>query len=149
MAAAPPRLAGRSRQRAGPMPFDGIRSSALVRTITDVLEALPDHFRKEIRLAQAEFSEKIKDGVKASVWMIVAGFLALITFFILIEAAIFGIASLGLALHWSCLIVAAVIGAAAAGSFFYGRSTMPDTLVPARSVREINEDIRTVKEQLT
>ena len=42
-----------------------------------------------------------------------------------------------------------LIGAAAAGSFFYGRSTMPDTLVPARSVREINEDIRTVKEQLT
>ena len=45
------------------MPFDGIRNSALVRTITDVLEALPDLFRKEIRLALAEFSEKIKDGV--------------------------------------------------------------------------------------
>jgi hypothetical protein len=131
------------------MPFDGVRNSAFIRTITDVLEALPDLFRKEIRLAQVEFSEKIKDGVKASVWMIVAGFLALISFFILIEAAIFGIASLGLALHWSCLIVAAAIGATAAGSFFYGRSTMPDTLVPARSVREINEDIRTVKEQLT
>jgi hypothetical protein len=131
------------------MPFDGIRNSAFIRTITDVLEALPDLFRKEIRLAQVEFSEKIKDGVKASAWMIVAGFLALIVFFILIQAAIFGIASLGLALHWSCLIVAAVIGAAAAGSFFYGRSTMPDTLVPGRSVREINEDIRTVKEQLS
>jgi Putative Actinobacterial Holin-X, holin superfamily III len=131
------------------MPFDGIRNSALVRTITDVLEAFPDLFRKELRLALAEFSEKIKDGVTASVWMIVAGFLALISFFILIEAAIFGVASLGLALHWSCLIVAAVIGAAAAGAFFYGHSTMPDTLVPARSVREINEDIRTVKEQLT
>jgi hypothetical protein len=131
------------------MPFDGIRSSAFIRTITDVLDALPDLFRKEIRLAQVEFSEKIKDGVKAGVWMIVAGFLALISFFILIEAAIFGIASLGLALHWSCLIVAAAIGAAAAGSFLYGRSAMPDTLVPARSAREINEDIKTVKEQLT
>lgn len=131
------------------MPFDGIRNSALIRTITDVLEALPDLFRKEVRLALAEFSEKAKDGVKASVWMIVAGFLALISFFILIEAAIFGIASLGLALHWSCLIVAAAIGAAAAGSFLYGHSTMPDTLVPARSVREISADIRTVKEALT
>ena len=131
------------------MPFDGLRNSALVRTLADLLEALPDLFRKEIRLAQAEVGEKINDGVKASVWMIVAGFLAVIAFFILIEAVIFGIASLGLALHWSCLIVAAANGAAAAGSFFYGRSTMPDTLVPARSVREINEDIRTVKEQLT
>ena len=126
------------------MPFDGVRDSALVRTIADVLEALPDLFRKEIRLALAEFSQKLSDGVKASVWMLVAGFLAVISFFILIEAAIFGIASFGLALHWSCLIVAAVIGAAAAGSFFYSRSTMPDTLVPARSVREIAEDVRTV-----
>lgn len=131
------------------MPFDGIRNSALVRTLTDVLEALPELFRKEVRLAQTEFSEKIRDGVKASAWIIVAGFLALISFFVLIEAAIFGIASLGLAIHWSCLIVAAVIGAAAAGAFFYGRSAMPNTLVPARSAREINEDIRTVKEQLT
>lgn len=131
------------------MPLDGIRNSALLRTITDVLEALPDLFQKEIRFAQLEFSEKIKDGVKASVWMIVAGVLALVTFFILIEAAIFSIASFGLALHWSCLIVAAVLGAAAAGSFFFGRSTMPATLVPTRSVREINEDIRTVKEQLS
>src|SRR5690348_11961807 len=134
MAAASARPTGQPLKRAGPMPFDGIRNSALIRTITDVLEALPDLFRKEIRLAQAEFSEKIKGGVKASVWMIVAGFLAVISFFVLIEAAIFGIASFGLAVHWSCLIVATVIGAGAAASFFYGRSTMPDTLVPARSV---------------
>jgi hypothetical protein len=72
-----------------------------------------------------------------------------VTFFILIEAAIFGIASLGVALHWSCLIVAAVLATAAGGSFLYGRSTMPDTLVPTRSVQEVSEDIRTVKEQLT
>src|SRR5947209_15084034 len=122
------------------MPFDGIRNSALIRTITDLLEAVPDLFRKEIRLALAEFSQKAKDGVKASVWMLAAGFLALISFFILIEAVIFGIASLGLALHWSCAIVAAILGAAAGGSFFYGHSTMPDTLVPARSVREISAD---------
>lgn len=144
-----PAHGGRRPRRANQMPFDGIRNSALVRTLADVLEALPDLLRKEIRLAQAEFSEKIKDGVKASVWMIVAGFLALISLFILIEAVIFGIASLGLALHWSCLIVAAVIGGAAAGFYFYGRSALPDTLVPVRSAHEISEDIRVVKEKLT
>ena len=64
------------------MPFDGLRNSALVRTVADMLEALPDLFRKEIRLAQAEFTEKIKDGVKASAWMIVAGLLGFVTFFI-------------------------------------------------------------------
>jgi len=93
------------------MPFDGIRNSALVRTLADVLEDLPDLLQKEMRLAQAEFTEKIKNGVHASVWMMVAGLLGLVTFFILIQAAIFAIASLGLALHWSCLIVAAVVDA--------------------------------------
>ena len=131
------------------MPFDGVRNSALIRSISDVLEALPDLCRKEIRLAQAEFSRNISDGVKASAWMIVAAFLALITFFILIEAVIFGIASFGLALHWSCLIVAALLGGAAAASFIYGRSSLPDTLLPARSTRQMTENIQTIKENLT
>ena len=131
------------------MPFDGVRNSVLVRTLADVLDDLPDLLQKEVRLAQAEFTEKIRDGAQASVWMMVAGLLGFVTFFILIEAAIFAIASLGLALHWSCLIVAAVIGGCSAAAFFYGRSTMPNTLVPTRSVSQVNEDIRTVKEQLT
>jgi hypothetical protein len=131
------------------MPFDGVRNSVLVRTLADVLDGLPDLLQKEVRLAQAEFIEKIKDGGQASVWMMVAGLLGLVTFFILIEAAIFAIASLGLALHWSCLIIAAVIGGCAATAFLYGRSIMPNTLVPTRSVSQVNEDIRTVKEQLT
>ena len=131
------------------MPFDGLRNSALVRTLADVLDDLPDLFQKEIRLAQAEFTEKIKDGVQASAWVMLAGLLGVVAFFILIQAAIFAIASLGLALHWSCLIVASVIGGCAATAFLYGRSTMPNTLVPTRSVSQVNEDVRTVKEQLT
>jgi hypothetical protein len=130
------------------MPFDGIRNSTLVRTFADVLDALPDLFRKEIRLAQVEFTEKIKDAVQAGAWMLVAGFLGLMTVFILLQAAIFAIASFGVALHWSCLIVAGVLAGIAAAAFFYGRSTMPKTLVPTRSVREITEDVRTVKEQM-
>jgi hypothetical protein len=126
------------------MTFDGIHNSALVRTLADVLDDLPVLFQKEIRLAQAEFTQQIKDGVQASAWMMVAGLLGLITFFILLQAAIFAIASLGLALHWSC-----VIGGCAAAAFLYGRSTMPNTLVPTRSVSQVNEDVRTVKEQLT
>src|SRR5271165_5531908 len=131
------------------MPFDGIRNSALVHTLADVLDDLPDLFQKEIRLAQAEFTEKIKDGVQASAWMIVAGLLGLVTFFILLQAAIFAIASLGLALHWACLIVAAVIGGCAAATFLYGRFTMPNTFVPTRSISQVSEDVRIVKEQVT
>jgi hypothetical protein len=131
------------------MAFDGLRNSALVSTLADVLDDLPDLFRKEIRLAQAEFTGKIKDGVQASAWMMVAALLGVVTFFILLQAAIFAIASLGLALHWACLIVAAVVGACAVAAFLYGRSTMPNTLVPTRTVTQVNEDVRTMKEQLT
>jgi Putative Actinobacterial Holin-X, holin superfamily III len=131
------------------MPYDGIRNAALIRTVADVLGDLPELMQKEVRLAQAEFTEKIKDGVHASAWMMVAALLGLVTFVILCEAAIFAIASLGLALYWSCLIVAAVIGGCAAATFLYGRSTMPNTFVPTRSVSQVSEDIRTVKEQLT
>ncbi|MBV9824107.1 MAG: phage holin family protein [Alphaproteobacteria bacterium] len=131
------------------MQLDGIRNSALVRAIIDTLEALPDLFRSELRLAQAEISEKIKGGIKASVWLITAAFLALVCFLILVEALIFGIASFGLALHWSCLIVAAVIGGIAAGAFFAGRSALPDPILPVRSARQVSEDVRTVKEQLS
>jgi len=130
------------------MPFDGIRNSALVRALADLLNDLPDLLQKEIRLAQAETVAKIKDGVQASVWIVVAALLGLVAFFILIQAAIFAIASLGLALHWSCLIVAVVIGGCAAAAYLYGRSTMPNTLVPTRSVSQVNEDVRIMKEEL-
>ena len=62
------------------MPLDGLRNSALLCTLADVLDDLPDLFQKEIRLAQAEFTGKIKDGVQASAWMMVAGLLGVVTF---------------------------------------------------------------------
>ena len=71
---------------ASSMPFDGLRNSALVRALADVLDDLPELVQKQIRLVRAEITEKIKDGVQASVWMMVAGLLGLVTLFILIQA---------------------------------------------------------------
>jgi Putative Actinobacterial Holin-X, holin superfamily III len=72
--------AGPTDARDTPMPFDGLRNSALVRILADVLDDLPDLVQKEIRLAQAEFTGKIKDGVQAGVWIMVAGLFGLINF---------------------------------------------------------------------
>jgi hypothetical protein len=47
------------------------------------------------------------------------------------------------------LLVAAVLAASAIAIFFYGRSLAEDDLMPKRSARQINQDIRTAKEQLT
>ena len=68
---------------------------------------------------------------------------------LVVEAAVFALASFGLALHWSCLLVAAVLIAIAAAAFFHGRSLTDDDLLPSRTARQITQDIKTTKEQLT
>jgi uncharacterized membrane protein YqjE len=109
---------------------------------------LSDLVRKEIRLARAELADKAAHAIQSGLWMAAAGFLALIALWLLIHAIVFGIASLGVALHWAYLIVAVLFAAAAAGAFFYGRSMASEPFRPARTLRQVNEDIRAVREQL-
>jgi uncharacterized Tic20 family protein len=131
------------------MAYERLQNSTLTRTLTDLLGDLSDLVQKEVRLARAEVTEAINNGVQASVWMVVAAVLGLIAALLLVEAIVFGLASFGIALHWACLIVAIAFAAAAAAAFAYGRSMARDRIVPTRSVRQINEDIRTTREQLT
>jgi uncharacterized protein YacL len=126
-----------------------LRNSRLVQALTDLFADLADLLRKELQLAKTEITEKIVSRLRASVWMVVAGALGLVAVLLLVEAAVFAIASFGIALHWSCLIVAAVLAAAAAAAFFQGRSAAQDELLPTRTARQISQDIRTAKEQLT
>jgi hypothetical protein len=126
-----------------------LRNSGLVQALSDLLGDLADLLRKELQLAKTEITEKIVSRLRASVWMVVAGVLGMVAALLLVEAAVFAIASFGIALHWSCLIVAAVLAAAAAAAFFQGRSEAQDELLPTRTARQISQDIRTVKEQLT
>jgi Putative Actinobacterial Holin-X, holin superfamily III len=131
------------------MALDRLQNSALTRAFTDLLGDLGDLVQKEMQLAKAEVTEKITSRLQASIWMVAAGLLALIAGLLVVEAAVFAIASFGLALHWACLVVAAVLAAAAIAASPPERSAMDDDLIPKRSVRQISQDIRTAKEQLT
>ena len=135
--------------RGKPMALDRLQNSALTRAFTDLFADLGDLVQKEMQLAKAELTEKITSRLQASIWMVAAGLLALIAGLLVVQAAVFAIASFGLALHWACLVVAAVLAAGALAAFSYGRSAMDDDLIPKRSVRQISQDIRTAKEQLT
>jgi hypothetical protein len=119
------------------------------RMIADLLGDLSDLVQKEIRLARAEVMDKITRRLEASVWFAVAGLLAFIAVILVLEAIVFGLASQGLPLHWSCLVVAVAVAAAGGAAFYYGRVSASESLVPTRSVRQINEDLRTAKEQLS
>jgi uncharacterized membrane protein YgcG len=131
------------------MALDRLQHSGLAQAFTDLLADLGDLLQKEVQLAKAEVTEKITSRLKASIWMVGAGLLALIAGLLVVEAAVLAIASFGLALHWACLVVAGVLAAGALAAFYYGRSVADDDLLPERSVRQISQDIRTAKEQLT
>jgi len=123
------------------MAHDRLRDSGLVQALTDLFADLADLLQKELQLAKTEITEKLVSRLRASVWMVVAGVLGLIAILLLIEAAVFGIASFGIALHWSCLIVAGVLmppplrRSSRAGRR-RGRAS------PTRSAKQISQDLR-------
>jgi len=131
------------------MAYEQLKSSTLTRSLSDVISDLSDLFQKEMRLARAEMSAKISTKLQAGVWMGAAGLFGLIALLVLIEALVFGIASFGIALHWSCLIVAAVLGAGAAAAFFRGRANAQEELTPSRTINQVKQDIAVTKEKLT
>jgi hypothetical protein len=103
-----------------------------------------------MRLARTELSEKLSLKIQGGIWMGVAALLAVIAVLVLIEAAVFGLAAAtGLALHWSCLIVAGVLAIAASAAFAKGRADSQEELVPERSLHQVKEDIAAVKEQFS
>jgi uncharacterized membrane protein YgcG len=126
-----------------------LRNTVLSRTLVDLLSNLSDLIGKEIRLARAEVTDKVQRTIRASAWTAVAALLCLMAVFLLLEAAVFALVALGLAAHWACLIVAGVLAACGAGAFGFGRSAAPREIAPSRSIRQINEDIRTAKELVT
>jgi hypothetical protein len=81
--------------------------------------------------------------------MLVAALLGFVASLLVIEAIVFALASFGLAIYWACLLVAGVLAVCGAAAFAYGRSAANEMLVPMRGAGQINEDIRTIREQLT
>ncbi len=125
------------------------RNSGLTKALGDLFGDLRDLVQKEIQLAKAEVTEKITLRLRASVWMVAAAFVGLIALLLVVEAAVFGLASLGLDLHWACLLVAVVMAAGGAAAFYHGRSVSETELLPTRTVKQITQDIKTAQEQLT
>jgi uncharacterized protein YacL len=131
------------------MALDHLQNSGLTRAATDLLADLAELVQKELQLAKTEITEKITSRLRASAWMVVAGILGMIAALLVVQAAVFALSSFGLALYWSCLLVAAVLIAMAAATFFHGRSLTEEDLLPSRTARQITQDIKTAKEQLT
>jgi TRAP-type C4-dicarboxylate transport system permease small subunit len=130
------------------MAYEHLKTVALPRALSEVLADVADLIQKEMRLARAELSAKIATKVQGGVWMAAAGVLGLVAVLQLAQAIVHGIASVGLALHWSYLIVAVGVGLMATLAFVKGRSDVTEDLTPERSIRSIKNDISAAKEHL-
>ena len=124
--------------------------SSLPNAFSKVVTDLADLMQKEMQLARAELSEKLSISIRAGVWMSAAAVLAITSGFLIVQASVLGLsAATGVALHWSCLIVAAVLAAAAGAGFSKGRADVPEQLTPDRAINQVKQDIAVAKEQFT
>ena len=124
--------------------------SSLPNAFSKVVTDLADLIQKEMRLARSELSEKVSISIRAGIWVSVAAVLALMAGFLVVQACVLGLtAATGMALHWSSLIVAAVLAGAAGGAFAKGKADVPDQLTPDRAINQVKQDIAVAKEQFT
>ena len=78
----------------------------------------------------------------------VAIVLAGLAFLLLLQALVFAISSYGIAIHWSCLIVAGTTAVLAALAFLVGRTNADRPLMPQRTIHQLKQDVNLSKEQL-
>jgi len=120
-------------------------SMALSNVLADVSELV----RQEMRLAWAEISQQLKRDAQGAVSKAIAIALLYLALMLLAEAAVFAIWSAGLAAHYSCLIAAGAAFFIALIAYAFGRGLSREKSAAMRSMRQIKEDINTVREKLS
>jgi Putative Actinobacterial Holin-X, holin superfamily III len=124
--------------------------SSLPNAFSRVITDLADLMQKEMRLARAELSEKLSITIRAGVWMSVAAVLAILAALLVVQACVLGLSgATGIALHWSSLIVAALLAAGGGAAFAKGKADVPEQLAPDRAINQVTQDIAVAKEQFT
>jgi hypothetical protein len=125
---------------------ESLKESALVTAISEAIGGVSDLLKKEVRLAEAELSHKVSTKLRAGLWMAITGVLGLFAALAAIEAAIFAIASYGLALHWSCLVVAGILSLGALCAYAIGGADARASITPTRTMRQLRQDGAMAKE---
>jgi uncharacterized membrane protein YqjE len=125
------------------------RITAALRSFGDLFGDLTDLFGKELRLAQSELKHGLANITQAAVLFVVTGILALFALLLLLVGVVHFIASFGLALHWSYMLVAVALLVVAGIIFYVARAkASADNLIPRRTLVQLGETARTLKEQI-
>jgi hypothetical protein len=136
-------------RRVNTMVGDQLRTSTAASALRDVLGDLTDLVQKEMRLGQAELTANLSTKLEGGVWLGTAAAFAGVAFLLVVQAAVFAIASYGVSMHWSCLIAAGVVSLVALLAYFVGRKDADVALMPRRTIHQIQKDVILSKEQIT
>jgi uncharacterized membrane protein YqjE len=125
------------------------RIRALVHTYGDLFGDLGDLSRKELRLAEVELKLGLANLMQAAVLFIATGAIALFAVLLLL-GIVHLIASFGLALHWSYMLVALVLLITAGIIFYMARAkASAENLVPKRAFAQLGKTARSLKNALS
>jgi uncharacterized membrane protein YqjE len=126
------------------------RIRALVHTYGDLFGDLGDLSRKELRLAEVELKLGLANLMQAAVLFIATGAIALFAVLLLLLGIVHLIASFGLALHWSYMLVALVLLITAGIIFYMARAkASAENLVPKRAFAQLGKTARSLKNTLS
>jgi uncharacterized membrane protein YqjE len=130
------------------MAHEHLRSSTIVRALADVVGDVSELLQKEVQLARAELSANLSAKLHGGLWMGVAAALIGLALVLCLQALVFVLASYGVALHWSFLIVAGGTAVLAALAFAIGRAGAERSVMPERTIHQLQQDVKLSKEQL-
>jgi uncharacterized membrane protein YqjE len=131
------------------MASERLKHTTLARALSDVVGDFADLLQAEMKLARVEITEKLSTKVRAGVWLGGAAILGFVILLLLVQAGVIWIASTGISLTASCLIVAGVLAPAAALAYFAGHAEAQESLVPERAIEQVNRDIKETKDRLS
>jgi uncharacterized membrane protein YqjE len=123
-----------------------LRHSALSHAVGDVLQDVSELVQKELGFARAELASNLNTALRKLAGIAIAAVFALVAFMALTGAVIFALVNQGMAPHIACLVVsgAAAVIAIIAYAISYGGASV----IPSRTLHQMNADIRTAKEHL-
>jgi hypothetical protein len=113
--------------------------------VAEATRDISEIVRAEVALAKAELAASAKNGAVAGGLFGAAGYLGFLASILLVIAAAYGIAALGLAPGWAFLIVAGVLLLIAAVLGLIGRGRISRVGPPTRAITSTKQTIAAVK----
>jgi hypothetical protein len=118
--------------------------------LSDAVNQLTRLVRGEVALAKAEVAQNVRSAALGIGLLVGAVVLALVALNVLAAALVAALAETGLGAGWSALIVGAVILIVAAILAMRGLNALkPENLAPSRTVRNVQADAQTIKENVS